>query len=116
VQLAENQVVRPDVTGWRRERLPRPWGQRPVVVVPDWTCEIVSPSRPSTDRVRKRRLYSAHGVAFYWIVDPAARTLEALRLDPAVGEWREVGAYDEESTAASPPSRPSSSRSGGPRA
>jgi len=99
VQLAEHQVARPDVVGWRRELLPRDGGQRPVVVVPDWICEIVSPSKPSMDRVHKRRVYAAHGVAFYWIVDPAARTLEALRLDPALGEWREVGAYDDESTA-----------------
>jgi Uma2 family endonuclease len=99
VQLAEHQVVRPDVVGWRRERLPSQWGQRPVVVVPDWVCEIVSPSKPSDDRVRKRRVYAAHGVPFYWIVDPAARTIEALRLDAVLGEWREVGAYDDESVA-----------------
>jgi Uma2 family endonuclease len=99
VQLAEGQVVRPDVVGWRRERLPRPPTDRPLALVPDWTREILSPSQPSIDRVRKRRIYGAHGVAFYWIVDPAARTLEALRLDPALGEWREIGAYDDESTA-----------------
>jgi Uma2 family endonuclease len=99
VQLAEHQIVRPDVTGWRRVRLAWPWGQQPVLVVPDWVCEIVSPTRPADDRVRKRRLYAQHGVAFYWIVDPSARTLEALRLDPDLQEWREIGAYDDESTA-----------------
>jgi Uma2 family endonuclease len=99
VQLADHDVVRPDVVGWRRERLPRPWGQRPVVVAPDWVCEIVSPSKPAFDRVRKRRLYAKYGVPFYWIVDPAARTVEALRHDAALGEWREVGAYDDDSLA-----------------
>jgi Uma2 family endonuclease len=99
VQLAEHQVVRPDVVGWLREHLPSPWGQRPVLVVPDWVCEIVSPSKPAHDRVRKRRLYASHRVPFYWIIDPAARTLEALRLDAALEEWREVGAYDDESVA-----------------
>jgi hypothetical protein len=34
-----------------------------------------------------------------WIVDPEARTLEALRLDPESGAWIEVGAYDDESVA-----------------
>jgi Uma2 family endonuclease len=99
VELAEHQVVRPDVAGWRRERLPRPWGNRPLTTVPDWVCEVVSPSKPAHDRVRKRRLYATYGVPFYWIVDPAARTLEALRLDATLGEWREVGAYDDQSVA-----------------
>ncbi len=98
VQLDVHQIVRPDVAGWRRERLPHPWGQHPVLMVPDCVCEIVSPAKPARDRVSKRRLYAAHGVAFYWIVDPAARTLEALRLD-AAREWHEIGAYDDESVA-----------------
>jgi Uma2 family endonuclease len=99
VQLAAHEVVRPDVAGWQRSRLPRPWGLRPLTVIPDWICEVVSPARPALDRVRKRTLYAEHGVPFYWIVDPGARTLEALRLDPAAHEWREVGAYDEDSVA-----------------
>jgi Uma2 family endonuclease len=99
VELGPHQVVRPDVSGWRRVRFPSPRGVRPVTVVPDWVCEVVSPSRPKQDRVRKRRIYAAHGVAHYWIVDPDARTLEALRLDAERGEWRETGAYDDESVA-----------------
>jgi Uma2 family endonuclease len=93
VQLAAHCVVRPDLAGWRRQRLPHPWGQRPLSVVPDWVCEIISPGRSADDRVRKRRIYAEHGVPFYWIVDPAARTIEALRLDGK--EWREIGAYDD---------------------
>ena len=62
--------------------------------------------------MRKRRLYAAHAVAFYWIVDPAARTLEALRLVTTGDrvEWNEVGAYDDTSTARIAPSTPSSSK------
>jgi Uma2 family endonuclease len=99
VELAPALVVRPDVAGWRRERLPDAWTMRPVTVVPDWIAEIVSPSNPAQDRVLKRRIYADHGVAFYWIVDPQARTLEALRLDPSTRGWIEVGAYDEASVA-----------------
>jgi Uma2 family endonuclease len=87
------------VAGWRRERLPEPWGQRPLEVVPDWTCELVSPAKPAHDRVLKRKLYAEAGVAFYWIVDPQARTLETLRLDTVARVWVEVGAYDDASTA-----------------
>jgi Uma2 family endonuclease len=99
IELSRHGVYRPDVSGWRRERLLEPWGKRPVRVVPDWVCEIVSPSNPRHDRVLKRRVYAQHGVPDFWILDPQQRTLEALRLDAERGEWREIGVYDEESTA-----------------
>lgn len=99
VRLAED-VVRPDLAGWRRARLPEP-DVRPIEVVPDWICEVLSPTSAAYDRVTKRRLYGATGVAFYWIVDPEARTLEAYRLE---GErWVEVGSYDEHDVARIPP-------------
>jgi Uma2 family endonuclease len=101
VRLSARDVVRPDVVGFRRERLPSPWGMRPIDVVPDWICEILSPSNASRDRVRKRRLYARSGVAHYWIVDPADRTLEALRLEGK--NWIELGVYDDEDTARIPP-------------
>ena len=68
---------------------------------PDWVCEVISPSNAAQDRVRKRRLYAAHGVPFYWIVDPASRTLEALRLVTTGDhvEWNEIGVYDDTSIA-----------------
>jgi Uma2 family endonuclease len=97
VRFASYGIVRPDVSGWRRDRLLNPWDVRPIDVVPDWICEVVSPSNIAHDRVKKRALYARHGVAFYWLIDPAERTLEALRLD---GEgWRELGAYDDDSVA-----------------
>jgi Uma2 family endonuclease len=93
--------VRPDLAGWRRERLPSPGNVRPVAVVPDWVCEITSPSTASLDRVTKRALYALHGVKHYWSVDPAARTLEALELQ---GErWVELGAWDESAVERIPP-------------
>jgi len=94
VRLTAEDVVRPDISGWKRTRLPDPWDVRPIEVVPDWICEVISPSNAGDDRVRKRRLYAEHGVPYYWLLDPAARTLEALRLDPATKTWMEVGSYD----------------------
>jgi len=38
--------------------------------------EVVSPSSSRYDRVTKRRVYQAHGVATYWVVDPDARLVE----------------------------------------
>jgi Uma2 family endonuclease len=94
VRFSPHDIVRPDLSGWRRGRLAAPWDLRPIDVVPDWICEILSPSNAADDRVRKRRLYAAHGVPFYWLLDPGALTLEALRLDVAQKAWIEVGAYD----------------------
>jgi Uma2 family endonuclease len=41
--------------------------------------------------VVKRNLYAAHGVGFYWIVDPMERTLDALRLEG--GRWVVLGGF-----------------------
>ena len=60
--------------------------------MPDWICEIVSPSNATHDRVKKKSLYARAGVQYYWIVDPVERVLEAYRLD--AGRWGEVGSYD----------------------
>lgn len=99
VRLGPNDVVRPDLAGWRRDRLPAPWDMRPIDVTPDWICEIISPSNASNDRVKKRRLYATHAVPFYWIVDPEERTLEALRFDATSNVWVETGSYDDASIA-----------------
>jgi Uma2 family endonuclease len=91
VRLGED-VVRPDLAGWLRERLPKP-DVRPIAVVPDWICEILAESNEAHDRVTKRRLYAAHGVRHYWIVDPTARTVETLSLED--GRWVDAGSFDE---------------------
>jgi len=99
VQLGE-EVVRPNLSGWRRERLREP-DVRPIAVVPEWICEVLSESNEAHDRVTKRRLYAQHGVRHYWIVDPEARTLDALALDG--GRWVDAGSFDETSIARIPP-------------
>ncbi len=96
-RLARHDIVRPDLAGWRRPRLMDPWDTRPIDVVPDWICEVVSPSNAAHDRVHKRNLYAKRGGAHYWIVDPAERTLEALRL--ADGSWVDAGSYDGSASA-----------------
>jgi Uma2 family endonuclease len=42
IQLDAHQVFRPDVAGWRRERLPELPSEVPILVRPDWVCEILS--------------------------------------------------------------------------
>jgi Uma2 family endonuclease len=85
------QVYRPDLAGWHRARLPDPTQENPIVVIPDWCCEVLSPSNAAHDRVRKRRDYAAHGVRYYWLVDPDERVIEALEL--AGQSWIESGAW-----------------------
>ena len=78
--IRDMEVAVPDLTGWRRERMPSiPEGHR-FEVVPDWVCEILSPSTAKKDRVVKLPLYARYGVAHVWLVDPAAQTLEAFEL------------------------------------
>jgi Uma2 family endonuclease len=48
--------------------------------VPDLIVEVLSPSTEERDRGVKFTDYSSHGVREYWLVDPAAETLELYRL------------------------------------
>jgi Uma2 family endonuclease len=101
VRFGPHDIVRPDLAGWRRERLSSPGESRPIDVPPDWVCEILSPSTATLDRVTKRNLYARHSVGHYWIVDVEERTLEAFALSG--GTWMLLGAYDETSTVGIPP-------------
>ena len=86
-------VLVPDLAGWRRERLTQVTSTTPwVEVAPDWVCEVLSPSTASIDRVKKKHIYARETVRWYWIVDPSARTLEALQLDQE-GHWVELGTW-----------------------
>ena len=73
---------RPDLVGWRRERVPLPPRERPVTVRPDWICEVVSDSNRATDTVKKLRRYHQAGVPHYWILDQVDRTLTVHRHGP----------------------------------
>lgn len=76
-------VIVPDVAGWRRARLPRLPNVAAFEVAPDWVCEVVSPATGTIDR--KMRLYARERVAHLWIVDPMLRTLEVYRLEQS--QW-----------------------------
>lgn len=101
VRFTAHDVTRPDHAGWRRTRLPNPRGVRPIDVVPDWICEVLSPSNARHDRVYKQQLYARHGVRHYWLIDPFERTLEAYALRE--GQWSVVGSYDHTALARVPP-------------
>jgi Uma2 family endonuclease len=71
-------TFRPDVVGWRRDRVPRQPEEVLVEVRPDWVCEILSTNRRN-DLVRKKRVYHRHQVPHYWILDPDEGTLTVYR-------------------------------------
>ena len=77
LHLGENVMV-PDLAGWRRERMPEFPDVAYFDLAPDWVCEILSPGTRQFDLVEKRDLYGESGVAHLWFVDPIARTLEAF--------------------------------------
>lgn len=101
VAFGEHDIVRPDLIGWRRERLSDFWDTRPITVVPDWICEVTETPFVSRDRVTKANLYLKHGVSHYWLADPEGRTLTALERKDA--RWTRVGAYGDRDHARLPP-------------
>lgn len=71
-------VLVPDLAGWKRERMPEIPETAYFEVVPDWVCEILSPSTRSYDITDKREIYGQFGVRHAWFIDPEAQTLEAF--------------------------------------
>lgn len=94
-------VLVPDLAGWRRERMPRLPNTAAFTLAPDWVCEVVSPSTGRLDRVRKLPVYGREGVAHVWIVDPLARTVEVFRLDG--DRWMLEATYGGDGPAKIPP-------------
>ncbi len=86
-------ILVPDLAGWRRERMPELPDAAAFELAPDWICEVLSPSTAATDRAEKMPIYARERVGYAWLVDPIARTLEALRLDGALGKWTLLGTW-----------------------
>lgn len=76
-------ILVPDLAGFRRERLAVAPEAAFFEIAPDWVCEVLSPSTARLDRGPKREVYAREHVPYLWFVDPEARTLEVLRLDGA---------------------------------
>jgi Uma2 family endonuclease len=76
-----------DVAGWRRERAEvqalrsSDW---PLMVRPDWVCEVVSPKHEKRDYVTKPLVLHAARVPHYWILHPEERIL-------LIHRWSDAG-------------------------
>jgi Uma2 family endonuclease len=97
IELPETPEIAPDIAGWRRERLPILPDDAPIRLAPDWVCEILSPSTRRHDLLVKKPYYARVGVKHHWLIDLAARTLTAYRLES--GKWLELGVYGDERDA-----------------
>ena len=84
LHLAEDILV-PDIAGWRRERMPDLPDTAYFTLAPDWACEVLSPSTRRVDLQEKRPIYAREGVGHLWLIEPTDRTLEAFELRD--GEW-----------------------------
>ena len=94
LHLGEDILV-PDLAGWRRERMPEYPETAYVTLAPDWGYEVLSASTRRLDLHGKRPVYAREGVAHLWLVDPTDRTLEAFELRD--GQWLLIaGAKDDE--------------------
>ncbi len=87
------QIMVPDLAGWRRGRFPIEEDHNWISAVPDWVCEILSPGTFRTDKVKKMPIYAHHGVGHIWLVDPVAMTMDAFRLES--GKWVLLGSFAE---------------------
>ena len=79
VVLADTDVVQPDLLFVSRDREYLLRGGDNVRGAPDLVVEILSPATAERDRGYKRALYERHGVAEYWLVDPAEETVSVYR-------------------------------------
>lgn len=97
VRLSDIDVVQPDLmVVCNKEQLAANYVDGP----PDLVIEVTSPSSLRHDRLRKLRLYAAHGVKEYWILTPSPPMAEVYLLDGP--GYRTHGAYTEEDTLLSP--------------
>jgi Uma2 family endonuclease len=87
-------VLVPDLTGWRRERLPYVGNEAFFERPPDWVCEVLSPSTEKRDRSAKLSIYARERVPNAWLVNPVQRTVEVLRLTS--GKWLTLAVHHDD--------------------
>lgn len=94
-------IVVPDIAGWRRDRLP---GVRDVAyfeLAPDWLCEVLSPSTEKVDRGRKLGVYARAAVEHIWFLNTRTRMLEVMRRQDV--DWLNVGRYQDDAKVRAEP-------------
>lgn len=78
IRFPQGRLLVPDLSGFRVERVPELPDENPLTVLPDWVCEVLSPSTERVDLTVKLPLYAQAGVPWIWIVNPSSRILEVF--------------------------------------
>ncbi len=78
IRLPGDRLVVPDIAGWRlpTDETPSFVDENPILVVPQFACEVLSPTTERDDRRLKLPLYAEVGVEHVWLVDPRTRLVE----------------------------------------
>ncbi len=100
IHLNEDIVV-PDIGGWRRKRMPEPPNAAYTTLAPDWVCEVLSPSTRKLDLGGKQAVYAREGVGYLWFVDPDARSLQAFELSGT--KWTLIDTLFDDAPVSLPP-------------
>ena len=94
LRLLGERLAVPDLSGWRLEpeaAVPPAFAfANPIVVCPNWCCEVLSPTTEKIDREQKVPLYAAAGIEWIWLVDPVTRRAEVLRTSSGRAELVET--------------------------
>ena len=94
-------VLVPDIAGWRANKYQRNWANSFSEVVPNWVCEVLSPTTRNIDLGRKSDIYAREGVSHLWIVDPKERTLQVSEL--TAGKWLPISTLADSDRVTVPP-------------
>ena len=79
VKLSAYTVLVPDLVYFTADRFARVVNDKHATAAPDLVVEVLSPGTRRRDLGRKRAVYDRDGVQEYWLVDPAAESITALR-------------------------------------
>jgi Uma2 family endonuclease len=83
--LLEEDLLVPDLAGWKAGR---PATQAPgafIDRVPEWICEVLTPATARLDLGTKLPRYARAGIQHAWVVNPVHRALEVFRQEQ--GRW-----------------------------
>ncbi len=83
----------PDLCFWAKEKSSQFTGETTLYPIPDFICEVLSPSTEKRDRGVKFEDYAAHGVSEYWIVDADKAIIEQYVARD--GKFESVGAFSD---------------------
>ena len=86
--IRDTRVLVPDLAGWKLETMPEFPESHRDAAMPDWVCEILSPSTGKVDVEVKMPLYAQAGIGHLWFIDPIAKTLQAFELRK--GKWAQI--------------------------